>query len=494
MASTWWRRWMREMARRTQQRQHLAGKRRSAQGPGIEFLEDRTVPTVATAPTSFAAAVPYTVGTEPHSVAAGDLDGDKDLDLAVANNDGGVSVLLNNGNGTFQAAIPYASGGHYSSVALGDFDGDGTLDIVAANRLPGTVKVLLNNGDGTFQDAVPYDTGTSITAVSVGDLDGDGHLDITTVNGVDEVSVLLNAGDGTFGAAASYTAGPNSSSVTVGDFNGDGKADLATANEYNHTASVLINNGDGTFQTEASYSVGDTPFGITTADLDGDGNLDLVTANLGDTNVSVLHGNGDGTFEDAVSFAAGSSPSSVVTAVVNGDGTLDIVVANDTDTDATVSVLRGIGDGTFENPDPYDVGNQPLSLTVADLDGDARPDIVAANAGSDNVSVLLNNLERDSSLDLISSDSSITAGQDITLTATVSPKQGDGGIPTGDVIFTVDGADQQPVTLDSEGKAQLVLTPTLAGTHTVTAAYQGQGFFTASDNNDSPLDFTVTSA
>ena len=60
---------------------------------------------------TFAAAVTYNVGTEPYSVAVGDLNGDNNPDLAVANNsDNNVSVLLNNGNGTFVAAVDYAAG------------------------------------------------------------------------------------------------------------------------------------------------------------------------------------------------------------------------------------------------------------------------------------------------------------------------------------------------------------------------------------------------
>ncbi len=94
---------------------------------------------------------------ELESVAVGDFNGDGKLDLAVAN--GGMSVLLGNGDGTFKTAASYGTGLGPSSIAAGDFNGDGKLDLVVVNSgLQGGVGVLLNNGDGTFETALSYGT------------------------------------------------------------------------------------------------------------------------------------------------------------------------------------------------------------------------------------------------------------------------------------------------------------------------------------------------
>jgi hypothetical protein len=57
-------------------------------------------------------------------------------------------------------------------------------------------------------------------------------------------------------------------------------------------------------------------------------------------------------------------------------------------------VLRGNGDGTFQAALSFDVGDAPSSAGVGDFNGDGLPDIAIANAGSDSVSVLINNTPR----------------------------------------------------------------------------------------------------
>jgi hypothetical protein len=119
----------------------------------------------------FAPVVTYeSGGSQAVSVAVADVNGDGRPDVVVANNcassgcnNGVVSVLLGNGDGTFQTAVTYGSGGSYAiSVSLADVNGDGRPDIVVANTNNcagcnnGSVSVLLGNGDGTFQTAVTY--------------------------------------------------------------------------------------------------------------------------------------------------------------------------------------------------------------------------------------------------------------------------------------------------------------------------------------------------
>jgi len=313
----------------------------------------------------------------PTSVAVGDFNGDGKLDLAVANSSnlsGDVSILLGNGDGTFQAAVDYSAGSLPESVAVGDFRGDGKLDLAVANYNDNNVSILLGNGGGTFQAAVNYaTTWTGPYSVAVGDFNGDGKLDLVVANYAGSVSILLGNGDGTFQAAVNYSTGSfgtYSTSVAVGDFNGDGKLDLAVANSGSNNVSILLGKGDGTFQAAVNYATGTEPFSVAVADFNGDGKLDLVVANEGSNNVSILLGNGDGTFQAAVDYGAGTYPDAVAVGDFNGDGKLDLVVANDGS--SNVSVLLGNGNGTFQAAVDYGAGTQPMSVAVGDFNGEGR--------------------------------------------------------------------------------------------------------------------------
>ncbi len=300
---------------------------------------------------------------------------------------------------SFANAVAYDSGGYdANSVAVADVNGDGKPDIVVANYGSATVGVLLGNGDGTFQAAVTYDTGKfGADSVAIADVNGDGKPDLLVADacypycGPGAVSVLLGNGDGTFQPAVNYDSGGYyASSVAVADVNGDGKPDLLVTNWDSNNVGVLLGNGDGTFQTAVSYSSGGSyPYSVAVADVNGDGRPDIVVANCVTSSfcfsgtvgtVGVLLGNGDGTFQTAVTYGPGGSDViSVAVADVNGDGKPDIVVANDSSWN--VGVLLGNGDGTFQTAETYSAGGTPYSAAVADVNGDGNLDVVVADYG-----------------------------------------------------------------------------------------------------------------
>jgi uncharacterized protein (UPF0548 family) len=356
---------------------------------------------------SFVARGDYAVGTNPASVAVGDVNGDGRPDLAVANyGSNTVSVLLGNSDGTFQPALTFATAGFNPEfVAVGDVNGDGRPDLAVAHSgsNPGTVSVLLGNGDGTFQPARLFATGQGSLSVAMGDVNGDGRPDLAVANYYsNDVSVLLGNGDGTFQTAQSFaTAGTNPVTVAMGDVNGDGRPDLAVTNSANTSSgaqpgniSVLLGNGNGTFQTARIINVGITPAFVAVGDFNGDGRPDLAVANFRSNTVSVLLGNGDGTFQAARNFAAGTGPLSFAVGDFNGDRVPDLAVANydfNIQGPNTVSVLLGNPDGTFQAAQAFGVGTNPDSVAVGDFNGDGRQDLAVANFNSNNVSVLINN-------------------------------------------------------------------------------------------------------
>jgi hypothetical protein len=340
----------------------------------------------------FALAANYGTGGGPQSVFCADLDGDSYLDLVTVGyliEDNYVSILKNNGNGTFGSPFNYEAGDSPKSVFCADLNGDGNLDLAVANYSSNNVSILMNNNDGGFESPVNYDVGSAPFSLSCADLDGDGDLDLAVANeGSNDVSILNNIGDGTFQSTDNYGTGYNPRSVFCADLDGDFDLDLAVANWGSDNVSILKNNGNGTFLPKVDYGVGIYPLSVFCADLDGDLDLDLAVANDSSDNVSILKNNGNGTFANAVNYGAGDIPRSVFCSDLDGDGDLDLTVANAGSNN--VSILKNNGNGTFMEAVNYGAGDYPQSVFCADLDGDGDFDLAAANTNSNNVSILKN--------------------------------------------------------------------------------------------------------
>src|SRR5207237_4214787 len=136
-------------------------------------------------------------------------------------------------------------------------------------------------------------------------------------------------------------------------------------------------------------------------DLDGDGKLDVVTWNRGADNppgldnIAVLWGQGNGFFGTPELFSLGSDvsgPASIAFGDFDEDGKPDLLTANSGSSNITLLLENGLR--SFATPKIFDVGigaASPVAVAVADLNGDHKPDLVTANYNSNNVTVLLGN-------------------------------------------------------------------------------------------------------
>jgi hypothetical protein len=214
-----------------------------------------------------------------------------------------------------------------------------------------------------------------------------------------------------FANAVAYgSGGAYAFSVAVADVNGDGKPDIVVANcsrikmascPGKGTVGILLGNGDGTFQKVRVYASGGyEAASVAIADVNGDGKPDLLVANgctrqncqkygkYGKGRIGVLLGNGDGTFRPPSTYGSGGwYAGSVTVADVNGDGKPDVLVANACFRkdckylgNGGVGVLLGKGDGTFQKAVGYASGGAyASSIAVADVNGDGKPDLLVAN-------------------------------------------------------------------------------------------------------------------
>jgi hypothetical protein len=289
---------------------------------------------------------------------------------------------------------------------VAEFNGDHIPDIATVNSDTNTVSILINNGDGTFRPHIDFATGPGPNGLAAVDWNKDGKMDLAVSNGgadaAHSVSILLGNGDGTFQPHHDIAGAPNANSIAVGDFNRDGNPDIATSsNTPVNAVHVSLGNGKGGVLAQkitSGIGIGPQPppdsntfllSKIATADFNRDGKDDLYYVECCDTFVIVQQGafgvlvsRGDGTFTDGPIFGPNVPPTDLFTADINQDGLTDAIVPFNGCHEPCIgtSVLINKGDGTFGGGAgfPVDVENPGFLVGGAafDVDGDGHKDFV----------------------------------------------------------------------------------------------------------------------
>jgi RHS repeat-associated protein len=378
------------------------------------------VPIASTSPTAptFGSGISYPANAaytnQPQVLTHADLRGTGrvDLILGVASE---VDVFLQNANGTYAGAVSYPTSGPVDAITIGDINGDGIPDIITANSSDDSVSVLYGSStrNGTFAAAHRLPTGGySAQAVALASMYGTSHLDIVVAvnesSNEPAIETIKNNGDGTFGAGilgpelGTYGAGITS---ILTELVPGGPTQVLAAmgpsiNTVGDNVAVLASNGSGGLNYLTDYTDGcvvicgpGTPQAIAVASLRGNGIPDLIMSvvNGGNKSVYIFPGVGDGAFSHTptqIPWTAsnmGLSPTSITVADVNGDGIPDLIIAGAyPGNPLSVTIGLGYGDGTsFAGPFTLapPSGFSVYQVDTADINGDGKPDIIAASHG-----------------------------------------------------------------------------------------------------------------
>jgi hypothetical protein len=331
--------------------------------------------------------------TAGYGVVLADVNDDRQIDAVVGSNSNGIAVLLGNGDGSFRTPVNYLVGGLPFFVTVTDLTGDGHLDIVAIQGGSGSLAILTNRGDGRFTLTSPFPVGDSPVSVIPWDFDEDGRVDLLVGGGAPTgrlLGVFLGNGDGSFRADPNPRFAPREvRSMVKADINGDRKMDLVTLEASSLT--VHLNRGDGQFFEKTVSSLPFLAQTLGSADLDADGFEDLVVAGRvftgSEESALVLFGSRDVSLHRGfrLDVPDRSDFFAVLTADVNGDDHLDIALGGFSSRE--ISLFLGEGRGRFQ-PRRIVSGPGSVSLGAADLNGDAKLDLVTTNL-SRNAFVLL---------------------------------------------------------------------------------------------------------
>jgi hypothetical protein len=346
-----------------------------------------------------------------------DIDGDGKPDLVSLSGNGPTISIYRNistngslGAGSFAPPIELSVGNGSSggSFVAADLTGDGRLDLVLANSASNTVSVFKNLcapgsiTTNSFGAHVDFPVGSYPIGVAVQDLDGDGKPEIVVANYSDNtVSVLRNIGavgsitNNSFAPQVTFPTGTDPHAVAIADMDGDGKPDLVTVNSGNtsQAMSVLRNTstvGNISFSSHVDFPCLSYSYCLAIGDLDGDGKPDVIigSQSSGDAvsvyrNTSMPGSITTNSFAHRVDFAAGGWVNTVTVGDLNGDGKLDVVAGTQLPSQLDVFINTSTP-GSFTNsslasPIVFTPGNNIYGVSIGDLDGDGRPDIVFAN-------------------------------------------------------------------------------------------------------------------
>lgn len=349
-----------------------------------------------------------------NQLAFGDIDKDGDLDIVFANGGGYSSasppqvlrIFVNNGLGFFTDESAARTGG-LTAIArdaeFGDVDGDGDLDIAVATDFSTQPRLLINNGLGFYTDV----TGTNLPAKNLGsshaafaDVDNDGDLDLAFSNGgasrfgSGPTQLYLNDGTGKFtDATATLLPAVNVSQpmdISAADVDGDYDLDLLVCSRGSNSSKLFRNDGSGKFTDVSAGNIpsNDSAYSFDFGDFNNDGALDIIGSNgqTATAKENVFQNNGSGSFTDVTNTVIpGTNNPSVDDNDsrffdIDYDGDLDLVIASLGSTERIL--INNAGVYTLTAGVIQAVADASLDIECGDLDNDGDLDLVTGQGES----------------------------------------------------------------------------------------------------------------
>ena len=376
-----------------------------------------------------------------------DLDNDGKPDLVVTDYYANKVSIYRNTSTTdavsFSPRTDYVTGINPASIAISDLNGDGKPDIAVINRNSNTISLYKNNstpGNIAFTTLGEIPTSVKPYHIIIDDFNSDGKPDIAVASAGEMtgvVSVHMNIsvpGSISFAPRVDFVAGIGTGFIASGDLDGDGKPDIAVTNLTSNTVSVFRNNctngiiDAASFNTRADISTSENPYCVAIADFDNDGKPDLAVAKAPQNaaisiykNISTPGSLSAGSFAPKVDFACGACPLNVSVNDVDGDGKPDIVFSfyefNKIGLFKNQSVPGVINSNSFGAKVEIPVNSIISNIAICDLNQDERPDLILSNTTDGAISVLKNQVMTCPTITAIAPESA-GEGETVTITGT----------------------------------------------------------------------------
>lgn len=341
-------------------------------------------------------------GARPEKLAAADLDGDLDLDVAVVRvgqpaagdfETDIIHLLFNDGAGKFGPPVTYLPvpdphRGGKAAIALADLDNDLDVDLIGGGGRDigsisvGMISIRRNDGTGAFGEPELYQFENFVwvpSHLTTGDVNGDGFLDVVACSpegrANDGWNLLESDGIGGFlEPVVRHQASKETWEAAILDLDEDGDPDVATLARDSAVITVHANPGDGTFPIPTTYPIGVLSEFFDAGDLDSDGDLDLASS---DEQVRILRNAGAGSFAPFETYDPPINPADIKLRDLDSDGQLDLLMGPDGESSPYhFATALNNGDGTFGPGVVHLVFScGEGSIDAFDLDGDGDLDV-----------------------------------------------------------------------------------------------------------------------
>ncbi len=342
------------------------------------------------------------------AIAGGELNAAPGVDLATADEGDTISLLANRGDGVFVPAGYAAIADRYTAtdITSGRFNA-GPIDDLAmsaddTNSPTFAGAVLLYRGSGALQfTPTPVTVGVFPTCVVRADLTGDGIDDLavcgTGLGGNGLISILRGGNDFSFTHPVSVPLGSISASrLAVGDLDRDGWPDMVIVDTDGNAIWIKYGGCEPQpcFGPPLLLATSHAPTSVVIADL-GDTFPAIAVTSRDDGTVEVYRQLQSRVFQSRAAYAVGQAPIALAAADVDGNHTVDFLAVNHDSDDVTVLLADAAGHLSLGETIP--VGHHPVAIAIADLNGDGKMDFATADqddetfgADTQSVSVVLN--------------------------------------------------------------------------------------------------------
>jgi hypothetical protein len=337
------------------------------------------------------------VTSVPVAIAAGDLDRNLTIDLAVATQSG-IVILRGDGMGMFVVEPALVAGSDPQAVQIIDVDGDGFPDIVVGNGAGNTITILYQDPNGGFDPPMSIPVAGAVTGIAAADLNKDSFVDIAAATNLGDVAVFLQQREAprTFSPLRPFAVGVKPTALGLGDFNRDSNFDIAvTSGGTSGVVTVFRNQlpaiDDPAFVLSGEGSTGITPSALGIETLNREFPFYVVVANQGSLNLPFFSSDGNGAITETCGNCRGGPmcAATLPTPAVEDGG----------------ACISGAGS---------------RALALADVDADGRSDVIVANQDGRSLTILLSSQPPPTPTPTFTPTSTVTATPTLTPTSTHS--------------------------------------------------------------------------